>query len=184
MEGVIRTRVGYTGGSTPDPTYHRLGDHTETVQMDFDPERISYEELLAVFWGAHDPRRAAWSTQYKNVVFVHDEEQRVAAERTRERMAQALGAEVRTEILPAGRFYRAEDYHQKYRLRGSRALAAEYQAIYPMEPAFVDSTAVARVNGYLDGYGSLEQLESVIDRLGLSASGADKLLEQVTRRRR
>lgn len=179
----MRTRVGYTGGSTPDPTYHRLGDHTETVQVDFDPERISYEELLAVFWSAHDPRRAPWSTQYKKVVFVHDEEQRAAAERTRGRMAQALGAEVRTEILPAARFYRAEGYHQKYRLRGSRSLAAEYQAIYPLEAAFVDSTAVARVNGYLDGYGSLEQLETEIDRLGLSPSGAERLREHVSRRR-
>lgn len=184
MEGVIRTRVGYTGGSAVDPTYHRLGDHTETVEIDFDPRRISYEDLLAMFWASHDPRRAPWSVQYKNVVFLHDEEQRAAAERSRERMARALAADVRTEILPAARFYRAEGYHQKYRLRGAGRLATEYEAIYPREDDFVDSTAVARANGYLDGYGTLEQLESEIDRLGLSAEGSAQLLTHVSRRRR
>jgi len=68
-----------------------LGDHTETVQIDFDPERIAYEDLLAVFWASHDPRRAPWSIQYKNVVFVHDDEQRRAAERTRDHMARVNG---------------------------------------------------------------------------------------------
>ena len=175
--------MGYAGGSTPDPTYHRLGDHTETLQVDFDPERISYEELLDVFWASHDPRRMPWSVQYKNVVFVHDEEQRRAAERTRQRMASALRADVRTEILEAGRFYRAEGYHQKYRLRGSRPFAGEYESIYPIERDFVDSTAVARVNGYLAGHGDVEQLESHIDRLGLSAAAAEKLRAHVAAHR-
>jgi peptide-methionine (S)-S-oxide reductase len=176
--------VGYAGGTTPDPTYHALGDHTETLQVDFDPERISYEELLDVFWGSHDPRRTPWSVQYKNVVFVHDEEQRRAAERTRERMAEMLASDVRTEILGAGRFYRAEGYHQKYRLRGSRTFSREYETIYPQEHDFVDSTAVARVNGYLAGHGDLEQLESHIDRLGLSPSAMEQLRSHVGRRRR
>jgi len=179
----VRTRVGYSGGSAPSPTYHRLGDHSETIQIDFDPERVSYEELLYSFWASHDPRRAAWSVQYKNAVFVHDAEQRVAAERTRERMARALGAELHTEVLPAGRFYRAEGYHQKYRLRGSGPFAAEFEEFYPVEADLVDSTSAARVNGYLDGYGTIEQLEWEIDRLGLSASLSERLRAEVSRRR-
>jgi peptide-methionine (S)-S-oxide reductase len=160
-----------------------LGDHTETLQVDFDPEGISYEELLDLFWASHDPRRRPWSTQYKNVVFVHDDEQRRAAERTRRRMADVLGADVRTEIQQAGRFYRAEGYHQKYRLRGSRTFSREYESIYPLERDFVDSTAVARVNGYLAGHGDTGQLESHIDRLGLSPAAMDKLRAHVGRGR-
>jgi len=71
--GVVRTRVGYTGGSTKNPTYHSLGDHTETVQIDYDPTQISFEELLDVFWDSHRPTQRAWSRQYMAAVFFHNE---------------------------------------------------------------------------------------------------------------
>src|SRR4051812_14157562 len=62
--GVVRTRVGYTGGELPDPTYAKLGDHTETIQLDYDPARISYEELLQIFWTGHNPVKRVWGRQY------------------------------------------------------------------------------------------------------------------------
>ena len=151
MPGVVRTRVGYAGGTKQDPTYRSLGDHTESIQVDFDPAKVTYERLLEVFWQGHDPAHAAYSAQYKAVVFFHDAEQRRLAEESRDRMAKALGAKVATEILPAGPFTAAEDYHQKYRLRGTRDLMAEFRAMYPDEVHFRESTAAARVNGYLDG---------------------------------
>jgi len=181
---VVRTRVGYAGGTAADPTYHDLGDHTETIQMDYDPTQVSYQELLDVFWSSHDPTIRPWSRQYMSIVFYHDEEQRRLAEETREREAAKLGGQIFTEIAPASEFYLAEAYHQKYRLRGRRDLIEEFNRIYPDEGDFVDSTAAARVNGYLGGHGTLEALQGEIDELGLSAEGRRKLLDVVAARSR
>lgn len=176
--------MGYTGGTTRDPTYRTMGDHTETLQIDFDPGKIAYDELLDIFWASHDPLRGSWSAQYKAAVFVHDSEQKQAAERSRDRTVSVLGRPARTEILPAERFYLAEGYHQKYRLQGVRELAAEFAEMYPRVSEFVDSTAAARVNGYLDGYGSLELLERERERLGLTPAGVQLLRRRVEGRRR
>ncbi len=179
MEGIVRTRVGYSGGTTPAPTYRSLGDHTETVQIDFDPARITYEQLLQVFWNSHDPTDRSWSRQYRNVIFYHNEEQKNAAERTKDRIAAQLGQTVRTDIVPATAFYLAEDYHQKFHLQQDPVLTGEFDAIYPVMKDFVNSTAVSRINGYLGGYGTSAQLEQEIGLLGLSPSGMKRLRESV-----
>jgi peptide-methionine (S)-S-oxide reductase len=184
MDGIVRTRVGYAGGTKKNPTYHSLGDHTETIQIDFDPERITYERLLGVFWASHDPTSRSWSRQYKAVVFYHDQEQRNLAAATRDRLAERTGAKIHTEILPYEGFYLAEAYHQKYRLRSVRDIMAEFNAMYPLDDDFVNSTAAARVNGYVGGYGSLEVAESEMGELGLSPDASRKLLEIVAARRR
>ena len=81
--------MGYSGGSRKDPTYNSLGDHTETLEIDFDPARVSYKELLEVFWKNHSPRTASWSRQYMAAVFVHDDEQKRLAGESRDRVAAA-----------------------------------------------------------------------------------------------
>ena len=174
--------MGYAGGTTGAPTYHNLGDHTETLQVDFDPSRVGYAELLEVFWKEHSPASRTWSRQYRPVVFYHDEQQRVLAHATRDRVAAALGSAVFTEIHPATRFTMAEDYHQKYSLRQARDMLQEFKAIYPAEADLAASTAAARVNGYLAGHGSRQQLQGEIDRLGLSPAGRTRLLEMAARR--
>jgi peptide-methionine (S)-S-oxide reductase len=180
----VRTRVGYAGGTKKNPTYHSLGDHTETIQMDFDPERITYEELLGIFWASHDPTSRSWSHQYKAVIFYHNEEQRNLAAAGRDRLAAKLGATIHTEIIPYEGFYLAEPYHQKYRLRSVRDIMAEFSVMYPVDDDFVNSTAAARVNGYLGGYGSLEVLKSEIGELGLSPGASKRLLDIVAAGRR
>jgi methionine-S-sulfoxide reductase len=167
----VRTRVGYTGGSTPDPTYHDLGDHTETLQLDYDPAQVSYEDLLRVYWQTHNGCAFPGDRQYMSAVFYHNEEQKRLAFRTREEASARRPALALTEILPAKKFYLAEDYHQKYTLRHQYALMREFRAMCPDERTFRDSTAAARVNGYLAGYGSRAQLEKEIDRWGLSPDG-------------
>lgn len=147
--------------------------------MDYDPARISYEDLLALFWTAHDPRSAHFSTQYKTAVYVHDEEQAEAARASRARLAETLGAEVRTEILPAKTFYLAEDYHQKYRLQADRVIGGEFRQCYPDTKEFVDSTAAARANGFVAGHGTPADLEDVIDDLGLSETSRTRLRKVV-----
>jgi peptide-methionine (S)-S-oxide reductase len=176
--------VGYVGGTTSAPTYHNLGDHTETLQVDFDPSRVGYAELLEVFWKEHSPTSRTGLRQYRPVVFYHDEQQRSLAHATKDRVAAALGSAVFTAILPATRFTMAEDYHQKYSLRQTRDLLQEFKAIYPAEVDLVASTAAARMNGYLAGHGSGEQLQGEIDRLGLSPTGRTRLLEMAARRAR
>ncbi len=180
---MVRTRVGYAGGTTKNPTYHRLGDHTETLQVEYDPDAISYAQLLDVFWTSHDPGQGAWSRQYMAAVFYHDEEQKKAIEESLDRIASSLRGKIKTKVLPLTGFTLAEDYHQKYALRRSTAIMEEFQAMYPALEGFVDSTAAARVNGYLAGYGTCERLKEEIEDLGLSADGARRLLKAVCGRK-
>ncbi len=125
--GVVSTAVGYSGGVTPAPTYRdvcggRTG-HAETVLVVFDPARVSYAELLKVFWENHDPTQgmrqgADVGTQYRSAIFTFDEEQARAARASREAYQQRLTlaglGPITTEIVPAGEFHLAEDYHQRY----------------------------------------------------------------------
>ncbi len=174
---MIRTRVGYCGGTLASPSYYALGDHSEALQIDYDPAAISFAQLLAWFWVAHDPSRPAVSRQYRSAIFCHDETQRRIAAESMEREANRRGRTLYTAIEPAGVFTRAEDYHQKYLLRRESDLWAELERIYPDPIAFTDSTAVARVNGYLGGYGTISALERDFPRLGLS-DGARRLLRR------
>jgi len=108
-------------------------------------------------------------------VFVHDEEQRKAAEASRARTAERIGAEVRTEILPATRFWMAEDYHQKYSLRSRRDVMATVRPLFPDEAAFAASTAVARINAHLGGDLPLDRLRRELRPLGLEPLGETRL---------
>jgi len=176
---VVRTRVGYSGGTKKNPTYHDLGDHSESIQIDFDPTQISYQHLLEVFWKAHDPTSRSWSRQYRAALFFHNEEQKRSALESRNREAGRINGKIRTEILPASEFYLAEDYHQKYYLRQDYVLGNEFKMMFPSEKDLVNSTAAARVNGYMGGYGTNAALKEGLDQLGLSEAGRKKLLQRV-----
>jgi peptide-methionine (S)-S-oxide reductase len=120
---VTDTRVGYAGGHTERPTYEDVCSHTtghaEVVEVTYDDERVSYDELLDVFWRKHNPthrNRQGWDfgDQYRSVVFFHDEEQRVAAERAKEREQARYRKPIATLVEPAPAFYEAEERHQQY----------------------------------------------------------------------
>jgi peptide-methionine (S)-S-oxide reductase len=125
LEGVISTAVGYTGGSTTNPTYEEVctdrTGHAEAVEVVYDPKVVSFEELLDLFWSIHDPttmnrQGPDVGSQYRSAIFFHDPEQEVAARAKMERL-QSSGLyrrEIVTEIVPASEFYRAEEYHQQY----------------------------------------------------------------------
>jgi peptide-methionine (S)-S-oxide reductase len=174
---VVRTRVGYCGGDQPNPTYYSIGDHTETLEIDFDPTQISYEQILDLFWKTHNPCASSHSRQYRSAIFYHDEGQKKIALATRDREAERRGSPITTAIEPLKVFYRAEDYHQKYMLRSNRALMRDFRNLDPK--AFADSTAAARVNGYLGGHGWITQLDKEIDTFGLSPEGKDLLRSEV-----
>jgi len=181
MDGVIRTRVGYAGGKKKDPTYRSIGDHSETIQIDYDPTRISYKKLLSVFWHSHNPTQRSWSQQYKSAIFYHIEKQRKLALETQAFEEQQRNQKIQTEIVPFTQFYLAEDYHQKYGLRGHSDLMGEFKTMYPGNLDFVNSTAAARVNGYISGHGTPEEIRATIENLGLSTAGPARLLATSSR---
>jgi peptide-methionine (S)-S-oxide reductase len=123
--GVKATAVGYMGGTLDNPTYQdvcsdRTG-HAEVVQVEFDPAEVSYEQLLEVFWSAHDPTQLNrqgpdFGSQYRSVIFTHSDEQEAIAEASKQSLDQGGRYEkpIVTEITPAPTFYRAEEYHQQY----------------------------------------------------------------------
>jgi peptide-methionine (S)-S-oxide reductase len=125
--GVVSTAVGYAGGFTPNPTYEEVCSgrtgHAESVRVVFDPAKVSYPELLKVFWESHDPTQGMRQgndigSQYRSAIFYHSPEQQAEAEESRtsyqKRLSDAGYGEITTEIVPAGEFYFAEDYHQQY----------------------------------------------------------------------
>ena len=125
--GVVSTAAGYEGGFTPNPTYEEVCSgrtgHAETVRVVFDPAQVSYEQLLKVFWESHDPTQGMRQgndvgTQYRSAIFYHGPEQQAQAEESaaayQKRLSEAGYGEISTQIVPAGEFYFAEDYHQQY----------------------------------------------------------------------
>ena len=127
-EGVEKVVVGYTGGTAANPTYKEVCDgktgHVEAVQMSFDEKKISYEQLLTIFWRQIDPtddggQFADRGTSYRTAIFYHDAEQKTAAEKSREALQKEkrFDKPIRTEILPAGDFYPAEEHHQNYYIK-------------------------------------------------------------------
>ena len=125
VEGVIETAVGYSGGTVENPTYKdvcsgRTG-HAEVVQVVFDPSKVSYEDVLRIFWSVHDPTQLNRQgpdvgSQYRSAIFYHTPQQEAAARDARQQLGASgsFSKPVVTEITPAAEFWRAEDYHQKY----------------------------------------------------------------------
>ncbi len=125
VEGVLSTTVGYSGGSLKGPTYQDVctgtTGHAEVVEVDYDPAKVSYDELLKVFWEIHNPttmnrQGPDIGTQYRSVIFSHNSEQKAAAEASKEMLQrnEHYKNPIVTEITPASEFYKAEEYHQQY----------------------------------------------------------------------
>jgi peptide-methionine (S)-S-oxide reductase len=123
IEGVVATKVGYTGGTAADPTYEQVCSdrtgHAEAVEVWFDPALLSYDELVSAFWSIHDPttpNRQGWDlgSQYRSAIFFHDADQERHAMFSRERRQQNVSRPIVTQIVQATPFYDAEDYHQRY----------------------------------------------------------------------
>jgi peptide-methionine (S)-S-oxide reductase len=136
VKGVVETVVGYTGGDMPDPTYQKVCSgrtgHAEAVGIMFDPAVISYEKLLDMFWDLHDPTQVNRQgpdvgTSYRSVIFYHSLKQKELAEASKARLsasAEYRGKTIATEIVPAGTFWKAEEYHQQYFEKSGRGYCA------------------------------------------------------------
>lgn len=131
LDGVVDAQVGYTGGTTTEPDYRSVcaGDtgHAEAVRLTYDPEVVGYERLLEAFWSMHDPTQknrqgVDVGSQYRSAIFTHDAEQERLAERSKRELEDSgrFSARIATEIRPAGPFWRAEEYHQRYLEKSGR----------------------------------------------------------------
>ena len=125
VEGVVDVAVGYAGGDLAKPSYRQVctgkTGHAEVVQVEYDPARVTFAQLVEVFWQIHDPttlnrQGPDFGTQYRSVIFYSDEDERKAAEESKRRLDESgqLGRPVVTQVVPAAEFYRAEEYHQRY----------------------------------------------------------------------
>lgn len=130
LDGVKSVTSGYAGGKKENPTYEEVCSggtgHAEVAQIEFDPRKVSYEQLLDLFWQAHDPtsmnrQGADTGTQYRSIILYHSEAQKLAAEKSKKAAAANFQSPIVTEIVPLTKFYKAEDYHQDYYRLNSRA---------------------------------------------------------------
>lgn len=156
--------MGYTGGQKSNPTYNSLGDHTETVDLEYDPEVTTYEELLEIFWSNHNPLQNH-SRQYMCAVFYHNKEQKELAEKTLKYMQQGHSKPIVTQILEASTFYEAEIYHQKYLLQKHPALC---ESLGFEGTKLIQSHVATRLNGYVGGYGNTADFEKEWPQWGIT----------------
>jgi peptide-methionine (S)-S-oxide reductase len=157
---VLLTSVGNAGGTTSNPTYRNIGDHTESFQVVFDPKVVSYDSLLDVFWSEHNPHSKGWSTQYQNIAFYETDAQRDAIQRHVKRIEQG-GRKVKTRMQMLGIYTLAEDYHQKHSLRSFPDFVEELKGRAPGD-AWMFSREATKLNGYLGGYGTCDSLEKKV----------------------
>lgn len=165
QKGILRTRVGYSGGTSPNPVYKSMGDHTEVIEIDYDPNVISYLDLLKLFWENHEyGLTTVIKRQYMSLILYHEEEQKRIAELDIEVEAGKRNEKLVTEIAPAGAFYPAEDYHQKYRLQKHSWILEELN-LTPEQ--LQTSTIAAKLNGYIAGVGKRQDMEEDFKLLGI-----------------
>lgn len=177
MPGVSRTRVGYAGGSAEHPTYRDLGDHSEVVELDYDPAVVSLEELLAVFWTNHNPVNVNGykGRQYQSMVLYRDEAQHAEVRRAKLLMEERKGS-LDTEVEPLRAFHMAEPRHQKYYLKRFPDALAKTAERYPTEEALRDATLAARLNGLAKGFTNRERVVNEIAGWPIGEGERDALI--------
>ncbi|MGN7388913.1 peptide-methionine (S)-S-oxide reductase MsrA [Sporosarcina sp. SAFN-015] len=178
LPGVIRTRVGYAGGTTPSPTYRQMGNHTETIEIDFDPAIIRYEDVLRHFWRNHYPNRDQYKgRQYLSLLRCRGDEQLKIAEHVKEEMEVELGERIETEIAPFTDFILAEERHQKYYLKRYPKALDQLQMLYPEPSMLINSTFAARLNGFVKGFRSKDSLMEELAGWEIGLEGRTVLLD-------
>ncbi|MEZ0481781.1 peptide-methionine (S)-S-oxide reductase MsrA [Planococcus sp. SSTMD024] len=169
LPGIIRTRTGYAGGTAANPTYRQMGDHTETIQVEFDPGQIRFEDIVREFWRSHYPNRDAYKgRQYISLLFWQSEEQKDVIEKLKMEKEQELNEPVETEIRPLDGFTEAEERHQKYYLKRYPKALEQLAVLYPDAELLTQSTFAARLNGFVKGFGSRQQLLEEINEWPIS----------------
>jgi peptide-methionine (S)-S-oxide reductase len=168
---VVATRTGYAGGRVPEPRYHLVGDHLEAVEVIYDPARLGYEDLLAVFWASHPTAGAAGPSRTREGALWADEHQHRLALASRRSVARRAGEPVSTAVRRLERFWPAEPMHQKFHLqRLAPGLVAELAPRFGGVDALLATTGAARLNAWLGGFGGDPTLAAAAAELDLEPS--------------
>ena len=159
------TTVGYAGGQKQNPTYYKLGDHTECVDIYFDSNTTTYEKILNLFWKSHEPTTRV-SSQYRSIILTHNQTQADQATKSLQDQNDSRKGQkhVLTGIAAFNTFYPAEEKHQKNQLRRHPALLA----CINWEKSLASSHMATRLNGYVGGYNNMASFNKEWERLGLS----------------
>ncbi|MFF2092801.1 peptide-methionine (S)-S-oxide reductase MsrA [Paenibacillus sp. NPDC058174] len=183
LPGVIRTAVGYAGGTTPAPTYREMGDHSETVQLQYDPNQLAFQQLVELFWQSHNPININGykGTQYMSLLFYHDEEQEEVIRQVIENRIKQGYDQPETRIAAYAAFYPAEDRHQKYYLQRYPDAMDKLTALYPDKQELYGSTLAARLNGLAKGYTSMERIRSELEDWNIGSGERMEMLELLRR---
>lgn len=183
LTGIMRTRVGFAGGTKDNPTYRQLGDHTETVEMDFDSCIVSLETILNVFWSYHNPVNINdyKGQQYRSLVLFRDPIQHsVIREVMRTSEEQGKG-KLDTEVAPYTGFYLAEDRHQKYYLKRYPDAIKKLRTFFPTDEELTNATLAARLNGLAKGYTNLEKIINEIRTWQVSREEQEEIIHLIKR---
>lgn len=183
LAGVVRTRTGFAGGVTANPTYRDLGDHTETVELDYDPRRIGYAELLDIFWDNHRPENINGykGRQYQSLALYRGERQREDIRQTLEARARRGKQAPETEVAPLVHFYMAEERHQKYNLKRFPDALARLSEAYPNPDDWTHATLAARLNGLAKGFTNRGRVLEELGRWEIGAPQREALIALVRR---
>lgn len=165
LKGVKKTRVGYAGGTTPNPTYSSIGDHTEVTEVQFDPAEISYREVLDFFWTHHDPAQHRKKQYQSAILYETDDEKKIAHETYAK--AKTMYGDIETYVVKLVKFYQAENYHQKYWFRNKKEFFNELKL---SDDEVANSELAAKMNAYCAGYTDFSELEALKEKHGLSES--------------
>lgn len=183
LTGIMRTRVGFAGGTKDNPTYRQLGDHTETVEMDFDSGIVSLETILNVFWSCHNPVNINdyKGQQYRSLVLFRNPIQHsVIREVMRTSEEQGKGI-LDTEVAPYTGFYPAEDRHQKYYLKRYPDAINKLRTFFPTDEELTNATLAARLNGLAKGYTNLEKIINEIRTWQISREEQEEIIHLIKR---
>jgi peptide-methionine (S)-S-oxide reductase len=162
----LSTRVGYAGGAHADPTYHDLGNHTEAVEVTFDPRRISFSELLDIYWLSFPFQIPPGPSRVQTAIISRGEAQAAAATASKRKMDLLSGERVHTRIIADGAFWPAEHMHQKFNLQRVHPDLVQHLAGHDDVDTFLASTAAARLNAYVSGFTDPSVLADAARELG------------------
>uniref|UniRef100_A0AC34RKC3 Peptide-methionine (S)-S-oxide reductase n=2 Tax=Panagrolaimus sp. JU765 TaxID=591449 RepID=A0AC34RKC3_9BILA len=176
IDGVVKTRVGYAGGTAPKPTYQNIQDYTEVIEATFDDQKISYQDLLDYFWTHHDPTDHR-KKQYRSAILYSDDEQKTLAEASFNKV-KAAKPSIETYVQKLDHFYVAEDYHQKYWLRCQPRI---FNALNLTDEQVIDSPLAAKMNAFMAGYDNFDVLQQLKKEYNLD-DGLVKAVEDIAKR--
>lgn len=157
-----------------------MGDHTETIEIDFNPDIITFEEILHFFWKNHNSNRGSYrGRQYLSILLYHDEKQKESIFKVKKELEEMRQEEIQTEIAPYVEFTLAEERHQKYYLKRYPNAIEQLHSLYPSTQMIVDSRLAARLNGFVKGYGTLAGLKEEIMGWDINEDSMSKLLDVI-----